>query len=159
MDAIRDALARLLDWEDAHVGFDAVVAGLSPALRAERPAGLPHSAWQLVEHLRLAQHDILEFCVNPAYQAPTWPDDYWPVSPAPASDEAWEASLAAYRADRDALKDLARNARIDLLAQVRGGDGQTFLRELLLVADHTAYHVGQIVLLRRALGAWPPAAS
>jgi DinB superfamily len=151
---LRDLLARLLTWEDAHVSFDAAVAGIPVAHRGTVPSGLPHSPWQLVEHLRRAQHDILDFCVNPAYEELRFPDDYWPLSAAPPSDAAWDESIDAVRRDRVALQQLARDARIDLSAQIPHGSGQTYARELVLAADHAAYHVGQLVLVRRALGDW-----
>ena len=103
---LRDLLARLLAWEDAHVTFDAAVAGIAVAHRGATPKGLPHSPWQLVEHLRRAQHDIFEFCVNPDYEEQRWPDDYWPPSPAPPSDAAWDESIDAVRRDRAALQQL-----------------------------------------------------
>jgi hypothetical protein len=109
--------------------------------------------WQLLEHVRLAQHDILDFCVNPDYREMRWPDDYWPA-PGPPSEEAWIESLVACRRDRDALIALARDPRIDLFARIPHGDGQTYLRELLLAADHAAYHVGQMVMVRQLLGIW-----
>jgi DinB family protein len=154
-DVMRATIAKLLDWEDAHVGLEKVVAGLSPELRGQVPNGLPYSPWQLLEHIRLTQHDILEFCRNPSYEELDWPDDYWPKSASPPSGEAWDKSVAAVRQDREALKQLALNPGLDLLARVPAGDGQTYLRELLLVADHTAYHLGELVVVRRALGAWP----
>jgi DinB family protein len=152
---LRATIARLLDWQDAHAGFEKVVAGLPPDLRGRAPDGLPYSPWQLVEHIRLTQHDILEFCRNPSYEELDWPGDYWPKGAPPPSAEAWDKSVAAVRQDREALKQLALNPAIDLLASVPAGDGQTYLRELLLVADHTAYHLGELVVVRRALGAWP----
>jgi DinB family protein len=152
---MRTAIARLLDWEDAHVGFEKAVAGLPSELRGQAPSGLPYSPWQLLEHIRLTQYDILEFCRNPAYEELDWPEDYWPESASPASAAAWDKSVAAVRKDREALKQLALNPGLDLLARVPAGDGQTYLRELLLVADHTAYHLGELVVVRRALGAWP----
>jgi uncharacterized damage-inducible protein DinB len=154
-DVMRATMAKLLDWEDAHAGLEKVVAGLSPELRGQAPNGLPYSPWQLLEHIRLTQHDILEFCRNPSYEELDWPGDYWPKSASPSSGEAWDKSVAAVRQDREALKQLALNPGIDLLARVPAGDGQTYLRELLLVADHTAYHLGELVVVRRALGAWP----
>jgi uncharacterized damage-inducible protein DinB len=150
---LRAQLARLLDWEDAHAGFDAAVAGIPPEARGQRPAGLPHSPYELVEHMRLTQRDILDFCTSADYRELEWPREYWPAERATPSPEEWERSVAGYRADRDALKRLAADA--DLFAPVPNGSGQTYLRELLLVADHTAYHVGQLVLVRRALGVWP----
>jgi DinB superfamily len=151
---LRDLLARLLAWEDAHVSFDAAVAGIPVAHRGTVPSGLPHSPWQLVEHLRRAQQDILDFCVNPKYEELRFPDDYWPLSAAPPSEAAWDESIDAVRRERGALQQLARDARIDLSAQIPHGSGQTYARELVLAADHAAYHVGQLVLVRRALGDW-----
>jgi hypothetical protein len=154
-DAVRDHLMRVLDWEDAHVGFDKAVAGIPADKRGGRPPGFEHSAWQLVEHIRIAQADILDFCVNAKYKhAMKWPDDYWPKEPAPPSVKAWSDSLASYTRDRDGLKRIAREVE-DLTASVPTGTAkQTYLRAILLTADHTAYHVGQLVALRRALGIW-----
>lgn len=150
----RRHLAKLLDWEDAHATFDASVRGIEPRLRGVAPAGMPHSPWQLLEHLRVTQRDILDFCRSPKYEEKKWPEDYWPTSPAPATDAAWDESIAEYRKDRDALQEISLDPEIDLLARVPNGSGQTYLRELLLVADHSSYHVGQLVLVRRALGIW-----
>ena len=151
---MRDLLSRLLAWEDAHVGFDAAVGGLMPPLRGVAPPGLPHSPWQLLEHLRRAQHDILDFCLNADYRELTWPDDYWPAAPEPPSERAWDESVEAFRADRTALQRLALDPTVDLDARIPHGTGQTYGREIVLAADHTAYHVGQLILVRRALGAW-----
>ena len=155
MDAIRDHLVKALEWEDAHVGFDEEVSGIPPEQQGARPAGFDHSAWQLVEHIRIAQADILDFCVNPAYaHAMTWPDDYWPRQPQPPEPDAWNASLVSYANDRKALTRLVREVP-DLTAAVpTGKPSQTYLREVLLVIDHAAYHVGQLIDLRRALGLW-----
>lgn len=152
--AVRDHLARLLDWEEAHVGFDSAVDGIPVAARGARADGFDHSPWQLVEHMRLAQDDILDFCMNPNYeQTMKWPDDYWPEA-APSSDAAWDKSIASFTQSREKLKALARDVD-DLSARVPTGKGnQTYLRAILLVADHTAYHVGQLVAVRRALGVW-----
>ena len=151
---LRQQLAGVLDWKEAHAGFDKAVDGVPAAQRGAVPGGLPYSIWQLVEHLRMAQHDILDFCVNSAYEEKKWPDDYWPKSPAPASAADWDESIAGYRRDRERLKQLAADESIDLFAKIPHGSGQTYLRELLLVADHNSYHVGQIVIVRRALGIW-----
>lgn len=153
--ALRDQLARVLDWEDAHVGFDKAVDGIPPDKRGARAAGFEHSVWQLVEHIRLAQADILDFCVNSAYKHTLkWPDDYWPKDPAPPSEKAWTESIAAFVRSREKLKRLASDIE-DLTAKVPTGKGhQTYLRGILLAADHVAYHVGQIVAVRRALGVW-----
>jgi len=152
---IRRHAADLLGWHDAHVDFDAAVAGIGTEQQGMRPSGLPHSPWELLEHIRIAQHDILDFCRNADYAEMTWPDDYWPPTPAPPDAAAWEASVAAVRADREALEALAGDRDLDLTSKIPHGSGQTYLRELLLVADHTAYHVGQLVLVRQLLGAWP----
>jgi DinB superfamily len=152
--AVRDHLVRLLDWEEAHVGFDKAIDGIAPDKRGAVAPGFEHSPWQLLEHLRLAQEDILDFCVNARYvHTMKWPDDYWP-SRAPANDAAWKDSIASYVRTRDKVKALAREVP-DLAAKVPTGKGdQTYLRAILLVADHAAYHVGQLVAVRRALGIW-----
>ena len=152
--SLREHLGRLLAWEDAHAGFDSAIKDLPPAHRATVPKGLPYSAWQLIEHLRITQHDILDFCVNADYKEKEWPRDYWPASAEPPSAKAWDESVRQYRGDRQKLQELAADPAIDLAATIPHGTGQTYLRELLLVADHTSYHVGQLVLLRRLLGDW-----
>jgi hypothetical protein len=157
IDATRTAVAGLLDLEDAHATFEKVVGDLSPELRGQVPASLPYSPWQLLEHIRITQYDILEFCQNPAYEELRWPDDYWPKSAVPPSANAWDESVTAYRRDREELQKLAADPSVDLLAKVPTGNGQTYVRELLLVADHTAYHLGELVVVRRLLGAWPAA--
>jgi DinB superfamily len=151
---VREQLSKLLAWEDAHVGFDTVVADIPPELRGKRPAGTPHSPWELVEHLRITQRDILDFCRNPDYEEMSWPADYWPTSPAPPTADAWDESIDQFRRDRKALQDLAEDPAIDLAARIPHGSGQTYFRELVLVADHTSYHVGALVLVRRLLGSW-----
>ena len=155
---MRDQLARSLDWGEAHAGFDKAVAGLAPELRGRRVQGLPHSAWELLEHLRIAQHDLLDFATNAEYEAGSWPDDYWPSSPEPPSAKAWDESVAAFRRDRNALKKLVRNGRIKLESRIPHAKkaSQTYLRDVLLVLDHNAYHVGELVALRQLLAAWPP---
>jgi uncharacterized damage-inducible protein DinB len=157
LDFVRQQLVRALDWEEAHVGFDKAVAGVPPDQRGACPSGFEHSTWQLLEHLRLAQRDLLDFCVNAQYtHTLEWPDDYWPANPAPPSAAAWDASIAGYERDREQLRQLVSDSRVDLSALVPTGKGQqTYLRAVLLVIDHNAYHVGQIVELRRALGIWP----
>jgi hypothetical protein len=152
---LREQLVRLLSWEDAHVGFDAAVAHLPAKLRGTAPEGLPYSPWQLVEHLRITQHDILDFCRNPRYQEMSWPRDYWPAGAAPPSAAAWSESIEQFRHDRSELEALARDPAIDLDARIPHGSGQTYLRELLLAADHAAYHIGELIVVRRLLGAWP----
>jgi uncharacterized damage-inducible protein DinB len=152
-DALREHLRKLLDWEDAHAGFDKAVARVPVKVRGTIPKGSAHSLWQLLEHLRICQLDILDFCRNPGY-ADMPAAAYWPPSAAPPSERAWAQSIAAFRRDLEALKRLAANREVDLFARIPHGAGQTYLRELLLVADHNAYHVGQLVALRRRLGAW-----
>ncbi len=148
---LRTQLKKLLDWHDAHATFDDAVEGIPPELRGRQPQGLPYSPWQLLEHLRLAQWDILDFCVNPHYKEGTFPDDYWPRDVAPKAGE-WDKSVERFRADRQKLKKLAETAELE--ARVPAGTGQTFLRELLLVADHNAYHTGELIVVRRLLGCW-----
>jgi uncharacterized damage-inducible protein DinB len=152
--ALRDHVAALLRWEDAHAGVDRIAEGVPQDRWTAGAPGLPYTLWQLLEHIRLAQHDILDFCRNPGYRELRWPDEYWPPNgQAPAAAEV-SATLAALREDRDALIAMALDPKIDLFARIPHGTGQTYLRELLLVADHTAYHLGQMVVARRALGIW-----
>jgi hypothetical protein len=155
-DAVRDHLLRALDWEEAHVGFDKAIDGIPVDKQGARAPGFDHSPWQLLEHLRLAQADILEFCRDSHYvHSLKWPDDYWPADPVPPGGTAWTSSIASYVRARNDLKTLVRD-RGDLTATVpTGKDGQTYLRAVLLVVDHAAYHVGQLVAVRRALGIWP----
>lgn len=152
--ALRKQIARTLDWEEAHAGFDSAVEGLAPDLRGKAPPGLPYSPWQLVEHIRRTQADILEFCQAPTYSEKEWPKDYWPETAAPPTAKAWDDAIAAVRRGRKALAALTLNAKTDLTATVPNGTSQTYLREVLLVADHTAYHVGELIVVRRLLGAW-----
>jgi|SRR5688572_30311481 uncharacterized damage-inducible protein DinB len=152
--ALREQLAAVLRWEDAHASLDRVVEGVPQTRWSAPAAGLPYTLWQLLEHIRLAQHDILDFCRNPGYAELRWPDDYWPPAGATPSPDEVSASIAALREDREALAALALDSRIDLFARIPHGTGQTYLRELLLAADHTSYHLGQMVAVRRALGVW-----
>ena len=149
---LRELMAKLLAWEDAHVDFDTAVADIPEAYRGKRAGA--HSPWELVEHIRLAQHDILDFSRNSNYEAMEWPKDYWPATPAPPSAAAWDESMAAFRRDRKAMQQMALDTSLDLTQKIPHGDGQTYLRELMLTADHTAYHVGQLVLVRQSLGIW-----
>ncbi len=153
-DPLREHLVKVLDWHDAHATFDNAVAGIPPLLQGKQPAGLPYSPWQLIEHLRLTQFDILDFCINPKYVELEWPKDYWPENESPPSAAAWTESIAAYKKDRDQLKKLCANGKIDLFEKIPHGTGQTLLREILLVADHTAYHLGQMIAVRRQLQNW-----
>jgi hypothetical protein len=149
--SLREHLQTLLDSGHAHLKFDDAVKDFPPALRGKRPAGGPHSAWELLEHLRLAQWDILEFTRNPKHVSPEFPDGYWPSSEAPPSESAWDESVAAFRSDLRAFVALIGDASIDLHTHIPHGDGQTVLREVLLTADHNAYHLGQLVMVRRLL--------
>jgi hypothetical protein len=155
IEALREQVLRALEWEEAHVSLDKAVDGLAPDERGARANGFEHSPWQLLEHIRIAQEDILDFCVNARYEhTMKWPDDYWPRDPRPPSDKAWTDSIAACVRAREGLKKVARDVE-DLTAPVPTGKStQTFLRAILLVVDHNAYHVGQIVAVRRALGKW-----
>jgi hypothetical protein len=151
---LREHLLSLLAGKEAHLDFDAAVADLPAALRGVRPPGLPHSPWELLEHLRIAQWDILEFSRNPKHVSPDWPSGYWPADAAPPDDAAWDKSAATFRRDLAAMQQLVGDPRTDLYARISHGDDQTILREALLVADHNAYHLGQLVLVRQQLGAW-----
>ena len=152
--ALRKHLLYLLGGGGAHVDFDSAIAGWPAKLRDSKPKGLPHTAWQLLEHMRIAQWDILEFCRNPKHVSPEWPAGYWPATDAPPSPAAWNKSVSTFRADLKAMMSLVRSPRRDLFVRIPHGEGQTILREALLVADHNAYHLGELVYLRRSLGAW-----
>jgi hypothetical protein len=151
---IRAHVSRLLAWEEAHTSFEAAVEGIPEASRGKKPRGLPYSPWQLLEHLRRTQHDILDFCRNPNYEELKWPDDYWPEGEKPTSPSAWNDSVAQFLKDRSALQQLAADTSLDLTAVIPHGTGQTYLREFLLVADHSAYHLGELIVVRRLLGIW-----
>ena len=153
--ALREHVLYLLDGGGAHAKFDQVIAGIPAKLRGQKPAGLPHSLWMLLEHLRIAQWDILEFSRKPGHASPQWPEGYWPSTDAPASPAAWNQSVKKFRQGLKAIGDLVKNPKTDLLAPIPWGDGQTILREALLVADHNAYHLGQMLDARRLLGTWP----
>jgi hypothetical protein len=153
--ALREHVLYLLDGGGAHAKFDEVVADIPPKLLGQKPAGLPHSLWMLLEHLRLAQWDILEFSRNPKHASPKWPEGYWPKTEAPPSPAAWNAGVKQFREDLKAMQDLVKDPKTDLFAKIPWGDGQTVLREVLLLADHNAYHLGQMLDVRRLLGAWP----
>ncbi|MFY9741857.1 MAG: DinB family protein [Candidatus Sulfotelmatobacter sp.] len=152
--ALREHLIDLLSGGGAHAKFGDVVNGIPENLRGVKPDGLPHSAWMLLEHLRLAQWDILEFSRNPKHESPKWPEGYWPASEAPATPAAWNKSIQQFRKDAEAMQELIENPKTDLYTRIPWGDGQTILREALLIADHNAYHLGQLVDVRRVLGAW-----
>jgi hypothetical protein len=151
---LRTQLVSLLQGSEAHADFEKAVKGLPASLRGKRPEGVDHSPWELVEHLRIAQSDILEFSRNADYKSLEWPKEYWPTDPAPADDAAWDKSIKTFRDDLKALCDLVTDKSTDLFAKIPHGDGQTILREVLLAADHNAYHVGQLILVRKLLGDW-----
>src|SRR5579859_1765440 len=150
--ALREHVVYLLRDGGAHIGFDAAFADLPPHLRGAKAPGVPHTPWRLLEHMRIAQRDILEFSRNPKHVSPPWPEGYWPRNESPSKKEAWDKSVRAFRADLKAMMKLVADPASDLLARIPHGDGQTLLREALLVADHNSYHVGELVMLRRLLG-------
>jgi hypothetical protein len=152
--ALRNHLIELLRSRGAHADFDEAVDGLPEALRGAKVKDLPFTPWRLLEHLRLAQWDILEFSRNPKHKSPKWPEGYWPEGDGPPNAAAWDASVAAFRRDLGEIQKLVQDTSNDLFAPIPGGKGQTLLREAMLVADHNSYHVGQLILLRRLLGAW-----
>jgi uncharacterized damage-inducible protein DinB len=153
-DALRQHLLDLLRGRNAHADFDTVVADFPSRMRGVKPPGAPHTAWQLLEHMRIAQSDILEFSRDGKHKSPPWPEGYWPKTEAPPSAASWNNSLRSFRADLKATAKLVADKKTDLFAQIPHGTGQTILREVLLVADHNSYHLGQLVLLRRLLGTW-----
>jgi hypothetical protein len=151
---LRRHVLELLAGGHAHLDLKTALAGLPPKLRGKKPKGADHTAWQLLEHIRLAQWDILEFSRSPKHVSPKWPEGYWPKTEAPPSAAAWNASIRKTQADQKVMEKLVASKKTDLLAPIQHGTGQTVLREALLLADHNAYHIGQLVLLRRLLGAW-----
>ena len=152
--ALREHLLNLLKGGHAHVDFEAAIKGLPAAMRGKRPKGAEHSAWEILEHIRIAQWDILEFSRDPKHVSPEWPSGYWPRTKAPASGRAWTNSVRAFQAGLKEMSKLVADESTDLFARIPHGDGQTILREALLAADHNAYHIGELVLVRRLLGAW-----
>jgi hypothetical protein len=152
--ALRDHVINVLRGRGAHVDVETALKGVPAALRGKRPKGLPYSLWELLEHMRIAQWDILEFSRNAAHVSPPWPAGCWPKTAAPPSASAWAKSVRAFRDDLEEMCRLVADPSTDLFARIPHGDGQTILREALLVADHNAYHGGQVVLVRRLLGAW-----
>src|ERR1700730_15352069 len=151
--SLRKHLAEMLRMKGAHLNLEEALSGFPVAMRGAKPPGAPHTAWQLLEHMRIAQEDILDFSRNPKYRHKTWPGDYWPEAAAPPTDEAWESSVQQVQKDWKEMQDLIADTKHDLLARVPHGTGQTLLREALLVADHNSYHLGQLVFLRKMLEA------
>jgi hypothetical protein len=152
--ALREQLVNLLTGGHAHADFETAIKNVPPALRGKRPKGAEHSPWEVLEHLRIAQSDILEFSRDARHKSPDWPGGYWPAASAPPNEKAWDKSVRAFRRDLKAMRALVADPATDLYAPIPHGDGQTILREALLAADHNAYHLGEMVLLRRLLGAW-----
>jgi len=153
--SLRQHLKYLLSDGGAHAKFSDVVSTFPANLRGQKPAVFPHSAWMLLEHMRIAQRDILEFSRNPKYASPEWPGGYWPRTETPPNAATWSASIKAFNKDLNEMQALVTNPKTDLFARIPCGDGQTILREALLIADHNAYHLGQLVDVRRLVGAWP----
>ena len=151
---LRKHLAWLIQESEAHVEFEKAVAGLPPKLRGVVPEGAMHSAWDLLEHMRIAQWDIVEFSYNPTHRSPSFPEGYWPESSTPPNAKAWQESVAAFRRDRKTMVRLVTDPKTDLFTPIPHGTGQTVLREAMLLADHNSYHIGELVFLRRLLGAW-----
>jgi len=151
---MREHLLYLLKGGGAHVNFEAALKGLPVNLRGKRPRGAAHSPWEILEHMRIAQWDILEFSRDAKHVSPKWPEGYWPKTAAPPSSKAWAASVRVFHQDLEAMRALVADESVDLLARIPHGEGQTILREALLVADHNAYHLGELVTVRRLLGAW-----
>jgi hypothetical protein len=152
--SLREHLLNLLTGSHAHADFEAAIKDFPVELRGKRPQGADHSVWQLVEHLRIAQWDILEFSRDAKHKSPDWPGGYWPAAPEPPDEKAWDKSVRAFRKDLQTFCTWISDPATDLYAKIAHGDGQTILREALLIADHNAYHVGQIILVRKLLGAW-----
>lgn len=151
---LREHLLELLHSGGAHAGFEDAVDGLPAHLRGQRAPGLPFSPWRLLEHMRLAQSDILEFSRNAEHVSPPWPEGYWPESDGPEDAAAWDASVERFISDRNALAAMVRDRKRPLLEPLAWGNGQTLAREVMLAADHTAYHVAQLIVVRRLLGCW-----
>ncbi len=151
---MRDHVLKLLKGRQGHVDFETVLANLPREFQGKKPEGAPHTPWQLLEHMRIAQGDILEFSRDPKHVSPKFPEGYWPDSEAPPDEGAWQKSVTSFGADLQAMADLVADPSTDLYARIPHGSGQTILREALLVADHNAYHLGQLVLLRRLLNIW-----
>lgn len=154
--SLRKHLIELLNGGHAHASFDQVIEDFPDKLRGEIPVSLPHSAWMLLEHMRIAQWDILDFSRNPKYEEMKWPDDHWPKTQAPPDAKAWDKSVKSFRDDLAAMKELVSDAKTDLFARIPWGNGQTILREAMLVADHNSHHLGQLIDVRRLLGIWKP---
>ncbi len=148
---LREQLIHVIHGDQSHIEFDDVIKDFPSKLAGQKPKGAPHTAWQLLEHLRIAQSDILEFCRNPKYKSPKWPEGYWPSTDAPPDEQAWEASIAAYRKDAAEIADLIKDTKQDLYKAVEGGKGQTLLQEAVTLGNHNSYHLGQLMFLKKML--------
>jgi hypothetical protein len=152
--AVREHVLYLLKGGGAHAKLDEAIADIPVNIRGQKAPGLPHTLWMLLEHMRIAQWDILDFSRNPKYKPLAWPEGYWPKTEAPPSPAAWDEGINSFHSDLDAMQELVANPKSDIYRRIPWGEGQTILREALLIADHNAYHLAQIVDVRRALGAW-----
>jgi hypothetical protein len=152
---VRNYLRKYLDWHEAHADLKSALKDFPENLRGKRPTGAPYSAWELLEHMRLATNDILEFSRDAKHESPDWPSGYWPAKPEPPNSAAWDKSVKALEHDLEEMRKLVSNPKTDLFSKIPHGSGQTIFREALLIADHNAYHLGQLVLVRRLLGCWP----
>lgn len=151
---LRQQLSKVMDWNEAHADFSAAIADFPVEERGRVPDGLPYSAWQLLEHIRLALWDIVEFSHDARHKSPDWPEGYWPKTATPPTTTAWDNSVKSIRHHLEEMRELISDSKRDLFAPIPHGSGQTLLRQALLIADHNAYHLGQLVLVRKALGAW-----
>ena len=148
---LRAQLVDAIRGHQAHVDFDSAVADFPVEARSQKPGNAPHTPWQLLEHMRIAQHDILEFSCNPNHKSPKWPDEYWPKSDAPPDTKAWDEAVRRFQSDARELNQFVQDLQNDLFQPIPGGDGQTLLREALLVAAHNSYHLGQLVFLKKMI--------
>ncbi len=153
--ALRDYLSRLLSWGEAHMTFDSAVAEFPPDQMNARPPNVPYTPWQLLEHMRITQWDILGFIRDRRHMSPEWPEGYWPAKEEQAGEARWRETIQAFREDLAALQALASDPTTDLYAPIPHGDGQTTLREILLAADHNSFHLGEFAILRQVMGSWP----
>jgi len=151
---LRDALTQLLGGGEAHLGLEKALDGLRPELRHVRPTEGTYSVWELLEHMRIAQEDILRYTIDPSWKSPDWPDGYWPAGNGRVTEDMWNRALTGFLNDRNAVLRIVRDVKCDLTARIPHGKGHTYLREILLTADHNAYHLGQIVQARKLLGNW-----
>ncbi len=149
--ALREQLLHAMLGDESHIDFDSALSDLTAELGGVKPHSAPHTAWQLLEHMRIAQHDILEFSRNPNHKSPTWPEGYWPKTEAPPTQHAWEASVASFKKEAKEMDDLIMDATNDIFKPIEGGSGQTLLREALVLAAHNSYHLGQLVFLKKTL--------